>query len=94
MQFILECQDKDGGLDLRLSTRPEHLAYMQGKVDHIVIAGPILDEATGNPVGSLIVLDYPDRVGAEDFAANDPYAKAGLFKSVSIRPFRKVLPSA
>ncbi len=92
MQFILECEDKDGGLDLRLATRPEHLAYMQSKLDHIVIAGPILDDVTGNPVGSLIVLDYPDRAGAEDFAANDPYAKVGLFKSSSIRPFRKVLP--
>lgn len=92
MQFILECEDKDGGLDLRLATRPEHLAYMQSKLDHIVIAGPILDDATGNPIGSLIVLDYPDRAGAEDFAANDPYAKVGLFKASSIRPFRKVLP--
>ncbi|MFV3073999.1 YciI family protein [Niveispirillum fermenti] len=93
MHFILECHDKDGGLDLRMATRPEHLAYMESRLDHIVIAGPILDADGGRPVGSLIILDYPDRAGAEDFAANDPYARAGLFKSVTIRPYRKVLPA-
>lgn len=45
-------------------------------------------------IGSLLVLDFPDRKAAEVFAANDPYAKAGLFQSVTITPFRKVFPQA
>jgi uncharacterized protein len=45
-------------------------------------------------VGSLLVMEFADKQAAEDFAANDPYAKAGLFHSVSITPFRKVFPQA
>jgi uncharacterized protein YciI len=43
-------------------------------------------------IGSLLILDLADRQTAEDFAANDPYSKAGLFESVAIHPWRKVLP--
>lgn len=94
MQFILECHDKDGGLDLRLATRPPHLAYLESRIDHIIVAGPILDDDGAKPVGSLLIVDFPDRATVEAFAAADPYAQAGLFKSVSIRPYRKVLPAA
>jgi uncharacterized protein YciI len=45
-------------------------------------------------VGSLLVMEFADKQAAEDFAANDPYAKAGLFQSVAITPFRKVFPQA
>jgi uncharacterized protein YciI len=44
----------------------------------------------GKPCGSLLVVDVADRRAAETFAAGDPYAQAGLFESVVIRPFRTV----
>ena len=43
-------------------------------------------------IGSLLILDLADRKAAEEFAADDPYGKAGLFESVTIHPWRKVLP--
>lgn len=92
MHFVLECHDKPNSLELRLANRPTHLDYLNSKLDHIIIAGPLLDEAGEKPVGSLLVLDFPDKAAAEAFAAADPYAIAGLFQSVSIRPYRKVLP--
>ena len=46
--------------------------------------------ADGKPRGSLLILDVADRAEAEAFAAGDPYAKAGLFESAVIRPFRQV----
>jgi uncharacterized protein YciI len=42
--------------------------------------------------GSVLILDFEDRAQADAFAAGDPYANAGLFESVVIRPWRKVLP--
>ena len=42
-------------------------------------------------MGSLLIIDFPDRVAAESCAAGDPYAKAGLFESVEIRPWKKVI---
>ena len=40
--------------------------------------------------GSLLIMDFPDRAGAEAFAADDPYNKAGLFQSVEIKAWKKV----
>lgn len=92
MQFILECHDKQGALDLRLATRSAHLAYLDTQLDKILIAGPILGD-DGKPVGSLLIVDFPDAAAVQAFADADPYTKAGLFATVTIRPFRKVLPA-
>lgn len=92
MLFAISCLDKPNSLDLRLANRPTHLDYLNSYLAQIVIAGPLLDDAGEKPVGSLLVMDFADKAAAEAFAAGDPYAKAGLFQSVSIRPYRKVLP--
>jgi uncharacterized protein YciI len=89
MLFAISCQDKPGALDLRLATRPTHLEYLDGQAEVIVEGGPVLD-AEGKPCGSLLLVNLPDQVAAEAFAAADPYAKAGLFETVTIRPFRSV----
>ena len=44
--------------------------------------------------GSVLIVEFDDSAAAERFAADDPYAKAGLFETVTIRPWRKVLPKA
>lgn len=89
MLFAVICTDRPGSLDLRLATRPTHLAYLTTYADRLIEAGPLLD-ADGRPAGSLLLIDVEDRAAAEGFAASDPYAKAGLFESTVIRPFRTV----
>ena len=89
MLFAITCTDKPGALPLRLETRPAHLEYLAAHKDHFVLVGPVLDNE-GKPCGSLLVVDVADRAAAENFAAGDPYAKAGLFESVAIRGFRTV----
>ena len=42
------------------------------------------------PTGSFLLIDVEDRAAAEDFARNDPFAKAGLFETTEIRRWRKV----
>jgi uncharacterized protein len=89
MLFAIACFDKPGCLDLRLATRPTHLAYLETYRDRLVQAGPLLD-GDGRPCGSLLIVDVADRAAAEGFAAGDPYAKAGLFESTIIRAYRVV----
>jgi uncharacterized protein YciI len=89
MLFAITCTDKPGALALRMETRPAHLAYLQDNQAALVLVGPLLD-AQDKPAGSLLVVEAPDRAAAEAFAAADPYAKAGLFDSVVIRPYRAV----
>ena len=89
MLFALINTDRPGSLDLRLSTRAAHLNYLDGHAAKIVSGGAMLD-ASGQPAGSLLVIDVEDRAAAEAFAAADPYAQAGLFESTVFRPFRQV----
>lgn len=89
MLFAIIAEDKPGALELRLATRPTHLDYLDGQVEMLVQAGPVLD-AEGKPCGSVLIVEAADQAAAEAFAAADPYAQAGLFARVSIRPFRQV----
>lgn len=89
MLFSIQCTDRPGALDLRMATRPAHVAYLESVQPRLVLVGPVLDPA-GQPCGSLLVVDVEDRAAAEALAAADPYAKAGLFEATLIRPFRLV----
>jgi uncharacterized protein len=89
MLFAIICNDRPASLELRLATRPTHLAYLQTYAAKLVQAGPLLD-TDGRPCGSLLIVDVNDCAEAEGCAAGDPYAKAGLFESTIIRPFRAV----
>jgi hypothetical protein len=40
----------------------------------------------------MLLMEFPDYRAAVAFAADDPYARAGLFASVAITPWRQVLP--
>ncbi len=86
MLFALLCTDKPDHLQLRLDTRPAHLDYLNGLGAILKFAGPFLGE-DGKPNGSLVVVETGDKAQAEKIAINDPYAKAGLFAEVSVRPW-------
>lgn len=86
MLFAILCDDKPGSLDLRTETRSAHLDHLNGLGEALKFAGPFLDEA-GKPCGSLVVIEATDKAAAEQIAKSDPYAKAGLFETVNVRPW-------
>lgn len=89
MKVALIAKDKPGALSIRQENRPDHVAYL--KANSIVEqAGPFLDDA-GEMCGSLIILNVDTMADAEAFAANDPYGKAGLFKSVELIAWNRVI---
>ena len=89
MRFALMTTDKPGALQVRLDNRDAHLAYI-AETGVVEMAGPFLDDAE-QMCGSLIVLEVADLVAAQNWAANDPYAKAGLFSDVRIQAWKKVI---
>ena len=91
MYFIIDCEDSDEGAALRPVHRPAHLEHLQSVRDRILTAGPKLN-AEGNPCGSLLVIDFTDSAAAQAFAAEDPYAKAGVFAKVTVMPYRQTFP--
>ncbi|MCB1747922.1 MAG: YciI family protein [Gammaproteobacteria bacterium] len=90
MPFLIRCIDKPGSAELRAATRAEHLAYLEPQLPRILAAGAVLDDA-GSPTGSLILFDSEDRAEAERFAGEDPYNRAGLFATVDVARWRKVI---
>ncbi|MGV6810784.1 MAG: YciI family protein [Brevirhabdus sp.] len=89
MLIALIARDKPGALDTRKANRDAHVAYLKAS-GVVMMAGPLLDDA-GDMCGSLIVLDVADMAAAEAFAAGDPYKAAGLFESVTLDAWNKVI---
>lgn len=86
MLFVISAIDKDGAADLRQATRAAHFEYVK-QTGAVRLGGPYLDKS-GAMIGSLVILEAPDLAAAEAWAASDPYAKAGLFRSSSITPWK------
>jgi uncharacterized protein len=89
MHFALVCLDKPNALQTRVENRAAHLAHIEasGVVEQ---AGPFID-AAGQMCGSLVILGVQTRAEAEAWAEADPYAKAGLFQSVMIQEWKRVI---
>ncbi|WP_170771262.1 YciI family protein [Ruegeria lacuscaerulensis] len=88
MLIALIARDKDGALQTRLDNRADHLAYIE-ETGVVAQAGPLLDGDA--MIGSLIILEVEDMAAAQSWADNDPYAKAGLFQSVDLIAWKKVV---
>ena len=91
MLFVVLCTYKAGHLDLRMTTRPAHVDWLNAldAEGTLKAAGPFLGD-DGKPVGSMLILKAADLDAAKALAAKDPYAEAGLFSEVSVRPWNWV----
>ena len=99
MLYMIFGHDVPESLEARLKVRPEHLARLESLRDQgrLVMAGPLPaidspDPGSAGFVGSLIVAEFPSLAAAEDWAGQDPYTTSGVFASVEVHPFKKVLP--
>jgi uncharacterized protein YciI len=86
MLFALICKDKPDHLQVRPDNRPDHVAFLRGlnETGTLKLAGPFLGD-DGKPTGSLVVIEAADKTEAARIGSDDPYAKAGLFESVTIQ---------
>ena len=91
MLFAFLCKDKPDHLNLRMETRPEHVEHLNrlNAEGTLKMAGPFLD-GDGKPNGSLVIVEAATLADAQVLADSDPYAKAGLFESVEVKPFNWV----
>jgi len=89
--------DNPDSLELRQQTRPAHLQRLQvlQNEGRMVLAGPHPAVDSNDPglagfTGSLIVAEFADLDTALEWAASDPYQQAGVYASVTVKPFKKV----
>jgi len=99
MWYAIVALDHAESLARRLQARPAHLQRLndlqaQGR---LLLAGPFpaIDSEDPGPAGfsgSLIVAEFADLAEAQAWADADPFVAAGVYRDVSVRPFRKTLP--
>src|SRR5260221_10196683 len=82
-------EDGQRSAEIRTATRGAHLAYLEQHQDILVLGGALLAEDGKTRTGSMLVLNVPNREAAEEFSANEPFRRAGLFASVKITRMRR-----
>jgi uncharacterized protein len=100
MLYAILSEDLPGALPRRLEARAAHLARLKAlqEAGRLVLAGPhpAIDSEDPGPAGftgSLVVAEFATREAAIAWASEDPYAVAGVYARVTVKPFRKVLPA-
>jgi uncharacterized protein YciI len=91
MLFIATCVDKPHSIETRLANRPAHLAYLNGLGTKVKIAGAILADDFMTPLGSMLIFEGAGEADVQSIVAMDPYTLAGLFESVTVKPWRQAV---
>ncbi len=99
MYYAILCEDVADSLSLRAQARLAHLERIQTLVDEgrLLAAGPHPALDTEDPgeagfTGSLIIGEFRSLEAATAWADSDPYVAAGVFKKVTVKPYKLVLP--
>ena len=91
MLFLATCVDKPMSPQTRLANRPAHLAYLEGLGDKVKVGGAILADDLKTPVGSVLIFAGENEADVRAILAEDPYARAGLFDSLTVKPWRQAV---
>ncbi len=99
MLYVIMSQDVENSLEKRKGARPDHIARLNKLQDEgrLILAGPhpsidVSEPGEAGFSGSLIVAKFDDLQEARNWADADPYVSAGVYSSVVVKPFTKVLP--
>ena len=99
MLYVIISQDVENSLERRIGARPEHINRLNTLKDEgrLILAGPHPAIDNNEPgeagfTGSLVVAEFEDLKDAREWADDDPYVAAGVYSSVVVKTFKKVLP--
>ncbi len=89
--YLVIARDGAGRAELRAQTRQAHLAWLSNSALPVLMAGPMLDGDGSAVIGSLLIVEAGSLAELSSWAAQDPYAQAGLFEAVELRPYKVVI---
>lgn len=100
MLYVIIGEDRIGTLDQRMAARPAHVERLQAlqAEARLILAGPCpaIDSPDPGPAGfsgSIIIAEFASLAAAKAWADADPYVAAGVYEKVTVKPFKKVLPT-
>lgn len=89
MLYIIYQEDAADSAAIRERVKQSHFDYLEKHKDILVLGGALLDDGSPRRIGSVLIINVPDRAAAEAFSANEPLRCAGVFKSVKITRMRR-----
>ncbi len=99
MWYAILSEDVEDSSGKRAAARPAHIDRLKelSAEGRLLVAGPhpaIDSEQPGDAgfSGSLVIAKFDSLDEAEAWANADPYLESGAYKSVTVKPFKKVLP--
>lgn len=99
MYYAIMSEDVPDSLELRKGVRSDHIARLESLRDEgrLLVAGPFPALDTTDPgeagfTGSLVIAEFDSLEDAQAWADADPYVKAGVYRSVMVKPYKPVLP--
>ena len=99
MLYAIISEDVEDSLEKRIGARPKHIERLNKLKDEgrLVLAGPHPAIDSNDPgeagfSGSLVVAEFDDLESAKAWADSDPFVAAGVYSSVMVKTFKKVLP--
>lgn len=99
MYYVIFAEDVENSLENRLKSRPAHLERLEAlkQQGRLFAAGPLPAIDSEDPgeagfTGSLVIAEFDSLDAAQAWADADPYFAAGVYKKVTVKPYKKVLP--
>ncbi|AGY91675.1 hypothetical protein SPICUR_03410 [Spiribacter curvatus] len=99
MYYAIISEDVDDSRERRAGAREAHIARLEHLRDEgrLLVAGPTpaidaLDPGEAGFSGSLVIAEFESLATARAWADDDPYVAAGVYRDVTVKPFRRVLP--
>ena len=92
MLFSILIYDEPDSAALRDEYRDAHLAYLEAFDAQTLFAGPFTTDDESADLGSLRLIDFPDRAAAEKHIAEEPYVIGGVQKRWQIHRWKNSLP--
>lgn len=99
MWFVIFAEDHEGSLAARKQARLAHLERLKAlQADgRLLVAGPCPAIAEKDPgalgfTGSVVIAEFDSLEQAQQWANDDPYWAAGVYKKATVKPFNAVLP--
>ncbi len=92
MLFAFYVLDKPGTGEQRLKLKPAQYEHLGKVEDRMLSGGPLLAEDGESMIGSLLIIDFPDRASAEAWLAEAPFTKGGVFGEAVIHPYKQNWP--
>ncbi|MFM0512860.1 YciI family protein [Paraburkholderia sp. RL17-373-BIF-A] len=89
MNYIVYCLDHDGMVEKRLANYDAHKAYLATSPVKTLVSGPVVAEDNQTMIGSFFLYESDSIEEVRSFNQADPFNKAGIWKTVDIRPFLK-----